>query len=74
MLGGPPLDVVPEPDLAHVETGDGLGEALGPDELLDALAAEVAEEPGDFGGADEVVGTGTGGHLTTAERCANVHV
>ena len=65
MLGGPPLDVGPPPDLSHVEAGDRLWEAVGADELLDALAAEAAEEPGDLGGPHEIVGARSGSHLTT---------
>ncbi len=75
MLGGPPFDVGPEPDLAHVQAGDGFGEPVGADELLDALAGQVAEEPGYLRGADEVLRTRTGSHLTNrvgACQCSGV--
>ena len=65
---GPTFDVVAPPDLSHVEAGHGLGEPVAADELLDALPAEVAEEPGDLGGPHEIVGARAGSHLTNPSR------
>ena len=68
MFSSPPFDVGPPPDFAHVQAGDGIGEAVGADELLDALPGQVAEEPGDLGGPHEIVGARAGSHLTNPSR------
>ena len=68
MLRSPAFDVPPEPDLAHVEAGDGLGEPVGADELLDPLTAEVAEEPGYLGRPQKIFRAGAASHLTNDER------